>query len=139
VADNRLSDDEVVYRRILTKDLRPQNRIPPPQFKLRKDEEGVSVNRAALISRRAVIAQGDARFEYHLAQAAIGAIRQLTADDGTHLQLEVIPTRIDEDPSHAEIRGPVAGVLPEGAPRQLARLFQNGFPIPLDEQPSGNA
>ena len=123
MADERPSDDEVVYRRILKKDLKPQNRIPNSQFKLRKGEHGVSVNRASLATPAQVIARGDPQFEYLLAQATVGAIRRLAAADGSHLQLDVVPTH-DDDPSHAEIRSPVPGILPEGAPHALAKLFQ---------------
>ena len=138
MADERLSDDEIVYRRILKKDVK-QNRIPRNQFKLRSNEEGISVNRAALITRTNVIAKGNSSFEYLLAQATIGDIRQLLADDGTHLRLDVIPTHTDEDPSHAEIRGPVIGTLPEGAPLPLARLIQVEFPVAIDDGVKGHS
>jgi hypothetical protein len=133
VSDERLSDDEIVYRRILAKDVK-QNRIPKNQFKLRANEAGISVNRASLISRADVCAKGNPSFEYLLAQSSIGAIRQLSAEDGTWLQLDVIPTHVNEDPSHAEIRGPKTGELPEGSHLALARLFQIDFPIPVGDK-----
>lgn len=132
MADERLSDDEVVYRRILKKDAK--NARLPNQFKLRAGvDNGLSVNRAKLITKSHTIAQGDPKYEYLLAAATVGAIRGLTADDGTPLHLDVIPTEVDKNPSHAEIRGPVAGQLPEGAPRALQREFQKGFPVSLDD------
>jgi hypothetical protein len=131
VAAERLPDEEIVYRRILKKDTK-NNRIPN-QFKLRQGESGISVNRAKLISKTEVLAKGDKSFEYLLAQAMIGAIRELTADDGAPLHLDVVPTDTEADPSHAEIQGPITGQLPDGASQALRREFQKDFPVPIDD------
>jgi len=134
VTAERLSDHEIVYRRIRVDFLKPQNRIPPSSFKLRPGkDDGISVNLARLSNSAQTIAKGDAQHQYFLAGTTVGEIRVLSADDGTPLQLDVVAIGDEEDASHAEIRGPKAGELPEGSQRALARLFQIGFPIPIGE------
>jgi hypothetical protein len=126
VSDQAIADDEVLYRRIPPGNpwFEPPDRISSFNFKLRKGEDGLSVYRAAFVSASGVLEKPGAIAESRVAQATAGQIRAARDSKDDPLHLDVVVVSDEDDPGHAEIRGPVLGRLPTGAPKALQKLFK---------------
>jgi hypothetical protein len=131
VSDELILDDEVLYRRIPPGDrwFKPPNRISSANFKLRKmeddtKEEGLSVYRAAVVSPAEVLTKPDAIAASRVASARAGEIRGLRNGAGKPLHLELLAVDDENDPGHAEIRGPKPRQLSGSASEALRRAFQ---------------
>ena len=130
-----IADDEVLYRRILPGNqwFEPPDRPTSASFKLKrlKDgqyEEGLSVYRRAIICAAEVLAKPDTKPGSILAHASAGGVRALVRvlqnAAPEPLGLDVLAINDENDPGHAEIRGPEPRKLPASAPKKLAKLFQ---------------
>lgn len=126
MSSGALPDDEIVYRRIPPKSpwFQPPDQISSANFKLdkRRREQGVSVYRAALLSPDEVLRKAGAIPGSFIVEATIGEIRKLQSGAGEPLNLDVVMDN-EDDPPHAEIRGPTPGHLSASASEQLKRLF----------------
>jgi hypothetical protein len=120
-----VSDDEVVYRHVpnAAKWFEPPDRITSANFKLRKNELGLSVYRAGFISPQQLLTK-HASLDGRVASALTGLIRKCRNHLGEFLGLDVIATNDQCDPGHAEIRGPETGKLAPAASKALRDLFQ---------------
>jgi hypothetical protein len=121
VSDGRISDNEVVYRRIPLAEgwFEPPDRISSCNFKLRQNELGISVYRAAMIDVAGVLNRPEVKGEYRVAATTVGKIRAARNGKGEPLNLDVVPVNDENDPGHAEIRGRI----PSGAAKALSHLF----------------
>jgi hypothetical protein len=128
MAVGRISDEEIVYRRIppVLPFFEEPGRITTQNFKLdrRRNELGLSVYRAAIVTAQDVLSRPDAIPDSKIAAARVGDIRQLVSGDGTPHGLDVIVVADEHNPGHAEIRGPETGKLKDGASKALQRIFQ---------------
>ncbi|MBI1900485.1 MAG: hypothetical protein HYS13_05135 [Planctomycetia bacterium] len=137
----RLADDEVVYRRIpaFKPWFEPPDRIATGNFKLdrQRGDLGLSVYRASVVSADELVAKPDALPNSLVASALVGDIRALRSGDDKPLQLDVIAVNDENDPGHAEIRGPTPGTLSPAASNALRNLFQQSLqpPTPSAEVP----
>jgi hypothetical protein len=129
VAEDRLADEEVVFRRIppTTPWFEPPDRISTANFKLnvRENELGLSVYRQAVVSAAEVLAKPDAIADSLVVRCTIGQIRGLKNGKGESLQLNVIRVDDDQNPGHAEIRGPIPGKLTDAATKRLRDAFHS--------------
>ena len=132
MSDQAIADNEVLYRRIPPglRWFEPPDRPTSASFKLRKREdgqfeEGLSVYRAAIISEVEVLVKPEAIEGSTVAQATAGEIRGLRNAERKLLNLSVVAVCDENDPGHAEVRGPVPRKLPNGAPRALKGLFRH--------------
>ena len=127
MAEQNIADDEVLFRRIPpgTKWFEPPDRISSINFKLRKNRQelGLSVYRANKVHAKDILDDPDAIPGSIIAKASAGDIRKLTDGNGKPLELDVVVINDDNDPGHAEIRGPVLGVIKESASVALRKLF----------------
>jgi hypothetical protein len=125
-----LSDDELVYRRIPRTSawFEEPDKITTANFKLdrRRQEFGVSVYRASIVTAEQVLAQPAAMEGSLVASATIGAIRNLRSGAGTPLNLDVIAVDDERNPGHCEIRGPEPGKITAAASKALRDVFQLG-------------
>ena len=125
---DRVSDEEVVYRRVPSTLpwLEPPDRVTTANFKLdqRRSEQGLSVYRQAVVTIDDVLAKPDAIPGSHVARATVGAIRALCNGRQEPLNLDVIIVAAENNPGHAEIRGPQPGKLSQAASNALRNLFQ---------------
>lgn len=125
---DRIDDDELVYRRVppVTPWFEPPDQVSTANFKLdqRHGELGLSVYRASVVSAQEVLAKSDAIPGSHVTRARVGDIRALVNGQQQPLQLDVIIVDDENDPGHAEIRGPVAGRLAPAASKALRELFE---------------
>ena len=128
MASHHIADEEVLYLRIPPGSdwFQPPDRITTANYKLdtRKDELGLSVYRASVVSANSVLARPDAIPDSFLVSATIGDIRGLKNGIGDPLNLDVIPVNDAHDPGHAEIRGPKPGRLTKSTSKALRDLFQ---------------
>ena len=131
MSEQPIPDDEILYRRIPPgeKWFEPPDRITSANFKLRKKddgtkEEGLSVYRANVVSPAEVLCKPDAIPGSRVAWARAGDIRELRGGDKKALRLEVLAVRDEDDPGHAEIRGPEPRKLSGCVSEALRRLFQ---------------
>ena len=127
MADDRLADDEIVFRRIppTTPWFESPDRISTANFKLnvREHELGLSVYRQAVVSPAEVLAKPAAIAGSLLVKCTIGEIRALKNGKGEPLQLDVIRVDDENNPGHAEIRGPTPGKLTDAATKRLRDVF----------------
>lgn len=92
---------------------------------MRKNRDlGLSVDRANRVGAADVLAKPDAIPGSFLVAATAGEIRMLRDGNGEPLPLDVVAVRDENDPGHAEIRGPVSGTLSNSASLALKRLFR---------------
>jgi len=131
VSDELIPDDEVLYRRIPPGKhwFEPPDRITSANFKLRKKkdgtkEEGLSVYRASIVSPAEVLSKPQAIPGSRVAWATAGEVRGLRNAKGEPLNLRVLPVDDQDDPGHAEIRGPEPGKLSKSATHALRGLFK---------------
>lgn len=128
MAGEPIADDEVVYCRIPPGDdwFELPNRITSANFKLdtKRHELGLSVYRTAVVTAQDVLAKPGARPRSGVASAIVGDIRRLCDKTGQPLHLDVIVVDDEDDPGHAEIRGPTPGRLAEAASKALRDLFK---------------
>lgn len=132
MAEERLSDDEIVFRRIPPTQpwFEPPNHISTANFKLnaRENELGLSVYRKAVVSAAEVLAKPDAIPGSLIVQCTIGEIRALKNGKGELVQLDVIRVDDANNPGHAEIHGPMPGKLSDAAAKKL----KDAFKLPRD-------
>jgi hypothetical protein len=125
---DRIDDDELVYLRVpsVTPWLEPPDQVSTANFKLdqRRGDLGLSVYRASVVRPQDVLAKPDAIPGSRLTQARVGDIRALVNGQNQPLNLDVIVVDDENDPGHAEIRGPVAGRLAPAASKALRDLFK---------------
>ena len=126
MSPQRLPDDEVVYRRIPPGEsyILPSGRISSGNFKLDADEQGLSVYLASLVSVAEVLRKPDALPNSTVASVTVGQIRGLQDASGNRFPLDVVVVDDEDDPGHAEIRGPEPGGLSTPASKALRDLFQ---------------
>jgi len=126
VSDRPIADDEVLYRRVPSKPpwFQPPDRISSYTFKLRKGDLGLSVYRKQEVSAEAVLSDPRSLPGSFLVQATAGEVRSLGNAKGDPLNLRVIAVGDENDPGHAEIRGPQLGKLSQSAADALKKLFQ---------------
>ncbi len=128
MAEDRLSDDEVVFRRIppTLPWFEPPDRISTANFKLnaRVNELGLSVYRQSVVTAAEVLAKPEAIPGSLIVQCTIGEIRALQNGKGESLQLDVIRVDDGDNPGHAEIRGPMPGKLSDAAIKRLRDTFR---------------
>ncbi len=125
--EHPVADDEILWRRIPR--VEPYFRLPDEigamNFKLRRDEAGISVYRAALTTAERVLESGGDFAEYFLVEATAGEIRTLCNSTGEHAGLDVVPDDPDAaNAGHAMIIGPVAGKLTKSTSKALRDLFR---------------
>ncbi|MCR4413235.1 MAG: hypothetical protein NUV77_12525 [Thermoguttaceae bacterium] len=80
--------------------------------------------RASMVGVDDVLAKPEAKPGCLVAQATAGAVRALTNAEGKPLNLDVVAIGDENDPGHAEIRGPNPGKMAPSASRELAKLFK---------------
>lgn len=122
-------DDEVLLRRIRpgTDWFQPPDRISSLNFKLRRTELGLSVFRNGAVSEQGLLNRADTIAGSFIVRATAGDIRALSGMDGQSLQLDVVAVDDEDNPGHAEIRGPTPGKLSERASKALRDLFARSF------------
>lgn len=123
-----LSDDEVVCRRIPPNEpwFEPPDQVSSANFKLdaRTGERGLSVYRLSVVSAQQVLEKPGAIPGSMVAAARVGDIRKLVSGAENSLHLEVVAVDDENDPGHAEIRGPQPGVLAPAASKALKKVFK---------------
>jgi hypothetical protein len=131
VSQGTIADQEVLYRRIRCGStwFEPPDRLTSANFKLKKlpdgqFEEGLSVYRASIVSVAEVLAKPDALPGSMVASATAGEIRALRNAAGVPLNLSIVAVDDEDDPGHAEIRGPEPRRLSESASKRLKSLFK---------------
>ena len=128
MAEERLSDDEIVFRRIppTLPWFEPPDRISTANYKLnaRENELGLSVYRKSVVSAADVLAKPDAIPGSLIVQCTIGEIRALKNGKGELLQLDVIRVDDADNPGHAEVRGPMPGKLSDAATKRMRDAFR---------------
>lgn len=126
MSDGQIADDEVLYRRIPSgKDwFEPPDRISSGNFKLKDDELGISVYQAGIVNAAGVLSKPEAKPGSRVAAATAGAIRAARDGNQKALNLDVLPCNDENDPGHAEIRGPIPGVISSAAAKALRKLFK---------------
>ena len=128
MAQERLSDDEIVFRRIppTLPWFEPPDRVSTANFKLnaRGSELGLSVYRKSVVSAAEVLAKPDAILGSLIVQCTVGEIRALKNGKGESLHLDVIRVDDGDNPGHAEIRGPTPGKLSDAATKRLRDAFR---------------
>ena len=114
-----VADDEVIYRHVPggpTWQAPPDNRISSINCRLRPNETGLSVSRAAIMSATEVMARlGNPATGSKIAAVAVAEVRAIG--------LEVVPAPLDGNPGHAEIRSATADLARKEVQRQLALSF----------------
>ena len=124
MSDGRVSDDEIVYRRIppVLPFFEEPDRVTSQNFKLdrRRNEIGLSVYRSSVVTPTQVLQRPDAVPDSRIVAARVGDIRNLQSGDGKPLDLDVVIVDDANNPGHSEIRG----VLKESAAKALQRLFK---------------
>jgi hypothetical protein len=127
VATREISDDEVVFCRIPRANpwFEEPDQITTANFKLdrRRGDMGLSVYRAAVVTVLEVLTKPDAIPGSLVICATVGEIRRLRNGKGDPLNLDVIAVDDENDPGHAEIRGPAPGKLAPAASKALRDLF----------------
>lgn len=104
---------------------KPGPELTSYNFKLRSNETGLSVSRAALTAPGMLMARlGDPNAGSKIARASVAEIRALG--------LEVVAVPLDYDAGHAEIRSATTSLDEKDVRRQLAKLFEflPGPPFP---------
>lgn len=116
-----MGDDEIVLRHIPggTFFQAPGPRITSKNFELRPDrnETGLSVSRSTMTTPADLMARlGNPAAGSRIAAAGVLAIRAIG--------LEVVPSPIDQDAGHAEIRDATASLTSQPVRKRLAMIFQ---------------
>jgi hypothetical protein len=126
VGGEYIADDEILLRRIPPGSawFEPPDRISSFNFKLKPDETGLSVYRARIVDCLQVLQKPQAIPGSRLAWTTAGEIRALKNAKGEPLHLDVVAVADEDDPGHAEIRGPEAGTLSTSAVKALKKLFR---------------
>lgn len=128
MGDQQVSDDEIVYCRIprSTPWFEPPDRLSTANFKLnkRRGDIGLSVYQSSIVTAEQVLAKPDAIPGSLIAAARVGDIRRLVNGLGEPLHLDVVAVDFEDNPGHAEIRGPIAGQLVPAASKALRDLFR---------------
>jgi hypothetical protein len=124
----RIADDEAVYCRIPRSApwFQEPDEVTSANFKLdrRRGDLGISVYRSTVVTPQQVLEKPDAIAGSLIVEAPVGAIRRLCNGVGQPLDLDVIRIDDEQDPGHAEIRGPQPGRLAPAASKALADLFK---------------
>jgi hypothetical protein len=124
MSDGRVTDDEIVYRRIppVLPFFEEPDRVTSQNFKLdrRRNEIGLSVYRSSAVTAAQVLQKPDAVPDSRIVAARVADIRNLHSGDGKPLDLDVVIVDDENNPGHAEIRG----ILKESAAKALQRLFK---------------
>ena len=104
---------------------RPPDTITSANFKLdrRRGDLGLSVYRASIVSSEEVLTKPAATPNSMVVSARVGDIRALRNSHGELHRLDVVVINDENDPGHAEIRGPVTGKLSAAASKALRDLF----------------
>ena len=125
MSERTIADDEVLYRRIPPgKDwFEPPDRISSFNFKLPPDKLGISVYRAITVDVAGVLSAPRAIPGSGVARATAGQIRAAQDGNGNPLALDVVPVDDENDPGHAEIRGPALKERPKIAAKALRKMF----------------
>lgn len=123
MSEPTIVDEEVLYRRIPPGSswFEPPDRISSGNFKLRGDELGISVYRAVAVDMAGVLDKPEAVADSRIAKVTAGQIRAARDGNGNPLGLDVVPVNDENDPGHAEIRGPV---ISSGAAKAMKNLFK---------------
>lgn len=136
MSSERIADEEILYRRIPPGErwFEPPDRITSANFKLGTNEdgtkeEGLSVYRASIVTPAEVLEKPNAIPGSRIACAEAGKIRALQGGDKKPghkkpLHLDVVIVNDEDDPGHAEIRGPAEGKLSRSASQALKKLFR---------------
>jgi len=118
----------VVYRRIppTIHWFEPPDRVTSANFKLNRGrgDLGLSVYRRSVVTAQQVLEKPDAIPGSRVTQAKVGDIRTLMNGQRQPLQLDVIIVDDENNPGHAEIRGPEPGRLAPAASKVLQELFE---------------
>ena len=122
-------DDEVLLRRIPPGDrwFEPPNRVSTFNFKLRKGESGLSVYRGGTVREEELLGMPGTIEGSFVLTAGAAEIRRLTDAEGNPLGLDVVAVDEEQNPGHAEIRGPEPGRLSRAASRALRGLFASSL------------
>lgn len=122
----RIPDHEILYRRIPPGEthFQPPSRITSANFKLRRGELGLSVYRKIAVDLTGVLKRPEAIAGSRIAQATVGQIRSARNSEDTLLGLDVVATNDENDPGHAEIRGPKPGLITSSAAKTLSKIFK---------------
>lgn len=128
MCEQRIADEEIVYLRIPDGSpwREPPNRITSANFKLnhKRGDLGLSVYRDIVVTSADVLAKPGVTPGCFLAAATVGKIRELKDGAGNPRCLDVIAVDDEDDPGHAEIRGPEPGKFKKSVPRALCDLFK---------------
>lgn len=126
MSDSTIGDDEVLYRRIPPGNdwFEPPDRISSLNFKLRRDERGLSVYRASVVSARQVLDKPGALPGSRVAQSTARQIRSAGDAKGVPLGLDLVAINDEDDPGHAEIRGTSLSQRRTSVARALKELFR---------------
>jgi hypothetical protein len=124
----RISDDEIVYRRVprAAPWFEDPDQITTANFKLerRRGDLGLSVYRAAIVTAQQVLAKIEASAGSLVTAATVGDIRGLCNGRGEPLGLDVVTVSDEHDAGHAEIRGAELGRPSSAASGSLRVLFK---------------
>ena len=127
MCEQRIADEEIVYLRIPNSSdwFEPPDRIATGNFKLnrKRGDLGLSVYRHKIVSPDEVLAKPDTIPGSFLTSTTVREIRDLINGAGKPRGLDVIVVDDEDDPGHAEIRGPEPGKFQASVPRALWGLF----------------
>jgi hypothetical protein len=126
VTHERVADEEILFRRIPrgSQWFEPPDRISSFNFKLRPGEAGLSVYRQRVVTAEDVLGKPEAIPGSLVAWATAGAVRALTNAKGEQLHLDVLIVGDENNPGHAEIRGPEPRKLSASASKALQKVLQ---------------
>lgn len=126
----RVSDEEILFRRIPPGSawFEPPDRISSFNFKLTPGEAGLSVYRARIVTGQSVLQKPHSVPGSVLAWATAGEVRALRNAGGEPLHLDIVAIADEDDPGHAEIRGPERGGWSTSAAKALRRVFKLTVP-----------
>ena len=126
MSDQSLSDEEILYRRIPrgSRWFEPPDRLTSANFKLRRGEPGLSVYRASIVSKEEVLTGTSVCPGSLLAVTTVGDVRRAVNASGERLGLDVVATGDEDDPGHAEIRGPHSKKLSNAAAKAMKGIFK---------------
>ncbi|NQT40045.1 MAG: hypothetical protein HQ581_21310 [Planctomycetes bacterium] len=127
-----VSDNEVLLRRIPPGAgwFEPPDYVTSANFKLRRDENGLSVYRQNVVGEQEVLNKPGAISGSFVLKATAREIRGLQNAMGDPLGLDVVAVDDADDPGHAEIRGPNPGKLSGGATKAIRNLFAGSYRQP---------
>ena len=127
---DRVLDDEILLIRIPRFDhhlFQPPDHISSGNFKLGKDESGLSVYRRRLVTEAEVLASATKGVpeDYLLVSAVAAQVRATQRLDGACIGFDVVPDDPNGDnPGHAEIRLPPDVKWTGGVAKCLRDIFQ---------------